>query len=315
MSCVPHCQCSKCVFCGLCTNGSQYHRTCAKQESIELMAEDNEVFELMANAGESLPSEEEEAAAIEVQRNTPISFQEEHLSSDEDDTLFEENYQFKRIVTDVDQAFAALRENFPDEDFDSFDYQRISIPAYLTSEMNKLEFFIANNQWGHRFVHYPENTLVRMRKGVIARYNAQRKEHDYYHLHCIDSSSANFSSLGFTKALLTVESRNYRELLKLIISSPDPFFCKACHYYMFDAVEYYKNSTWQIPSTDVWPVCSALVYSKTLNNTNEKTYVTVYVNKLIVVVHPQVQPIEEQSEDSSSDSEDSDLDTLPDINE
>ncbi len=89
------CLCSKCVHCGYCTSGSQYHRSCFCEEHIELMAEDAEVSELMAGAEESLPTEEQEVAAIAVQRNTPFSAQDEEMETFENNLLFEKTYQFE----------------------------------------------------------------------------------------------------------------------------------------------------------------------------------------------------------------------------
>lgn len=272
---------------------------------IEMDVSDNEVSELFADNSECLLTIEEEIEAESLRRNTPLSAQAEEYVTFEENMLFAKTYQYEIIKTDIDIVGDTLRKNYPDEDFDSADFQRMDIHKYLTSEMTKFEFFIAHNQWGYEFVHYPENTPIRMRKGVITRWNNTYQNHDLYHLHCIDSEHAGFKAGGFSKALLTTEARNSREFIDLIIESPESYFCKYCEHYLFDCIEHYAGSAWDIPSEDIWPSCTNLLVSYVMYNTNEETYLEVHAHKVICVVYPQENHSKkrkiEEIEDSDSD--------------
>ncbi|QHG62571.1 NS3 [uncultured densovirus] len=313
MNCVygkDPCSCSKCDRCGLCTNGSQLHRSCFKDWGVTLMAEDEEMSELMAGAEESLPTAEEEETAIALQRDTPLSMQYEEMSTFENNLLFEQTYQFETCKTDVDIVFETLSKNYPDEDFNSSDFQRLDIHKYLTSEMTKLEFFIAHNQWDYEFAHYPKNIPVRMRKGVVTRFNNSEQQHNVYHMSCIDTEHSGFTAGGFTKGLLTVEARNVKEFFDIIIDSPEMFFCKYCEHYMFDCIEHYSGKAWEIPSEDIWPSCNYIIQSYMTDRTNEESYYTLHAHKIIAIVYPQEPPKKKVCRrlfDYDSD------DTLPDL--
>lgn len=259
-------------------------------EYLQMDIEDNEVSELLAGNTESLPTEEQEAESIAVQRNTPLSLQEEEMVNFEEDYLFERTYKFETIKTDVDFAFETLIKNFPDEDFESDDFQRMDIHKYLSSEMSKLEFFIAHNQWGYDFVNYPKDVPVRMRKGVISRFNTITKNHDIYHMSCIDSDHPGFTSGGFTKGILTTQARNVKEFMDLIIGNPELFFCKYCELYMFDCVEHFDGQAWDIPPETIWPTCNYVLQSVMFTPSNEETYVDLYGHKVIAVISPQEPP-------------------------
>nr|QOD39530.1 NS3 [uncultured densovirus] len=277
------CLCSKCAHCGLCTNGSQLHRNC-----IDLMAEDEEVSELMAESDESLFAENEENE--QVQRNTPVNIEDVQMETFENNLLFEQSYQFEVCQTDVDIAFENLTSAYPDEDFDGDTFQGLVIHKYLTSEMTKFEFFIAHNQWGNKVAHYPKNIPVKMRKGIVLRFNDISKHYDVYHTSCIDTDSSGFMAGGFSKGLLTTEARNIDEYIDLIIESPEMYFCKYCEHYMFDCIEHYSGKAWEIPSVDIWPSCNNEVQSAFGNFDNEETYYTLHAHKLIAVVSPQEPP-------------------------
>nr|QOD39599.1 NS3 [uncultured densovirus] len=277
------CDCSKCLHCGLCTSGSQYHRSCYKEIGFDFMAEDNEVSELLAR-DEELPSEQQEAEAVALQRDTPFSFEEQRTF--EENALFSETYQHEMVKTDVDVVWPALAEAYPYEDFNSVAFQRMDLHKYLSSEVTKLEFFVASNQWGSDFAFYPKEIPVRMRKGVVVRHNGDG--HDVYHMSCIDTDSAGFNAGGFSKGLLTVETADVGHYFNMMADNPNLFFCKYCEKYMFDCVEHYDGKAWEIPPTDVWPECNHLVHSST--DYQELNYLTLYAHKLIAVVYPQEPP-------------------------
>jgi len=166
-------------------------------------------------------------------------------------------------------------------------YQRITLHKYLTSEMSKFEFFLAHNQWGYDLCHYPTNVPIRMRKGVVARYNNLIQDHNIYHMSCIERDHPGFAYGGFTHALLTCEARNTEEFLDLIIDNPSTFFCNYCEGFLYDTVEHFSGKAWEIPSEDVWPSCETLVQSCVLYRSDEQTYVELHVHQLIAVVSPQ----------------------------
>jgi hypothetical protein len=232
-----------------------------------------------------MPSEEQEGDAIAVQRDTPISLQAEEISVFEENKLFDKTYQFEMCTTDVDIAFGTLVANYPNEDFKSDHFQRISIHKYLTSEMSKLEFFIAHNQWGDGFVHYPKDVPIRMRKGVISRFNNSTRSHDVYHMSCIDTDSCGYKAGGFSKALLTTEAKTVKDFIGMVTVNPELYFCKYCEGYMFDCVEHYVGKAWDIPPEDTWPTCSNILHSSAKLD-DEETYVELFGEKVICIVYP-----------------------------
>lgn len=273
-----------CFYCNQPTNGSQVHRSCMS-DYVAMSIEDNEVSELFANDSESLPTEDQENEAVSVQRNTPISLQAEELVTFENNLLFEKTYQFETVDTSVDFAFENLTKNFPDEDFDSDPYYKVRVHKYLTSEVGKLEFFIMQNQWeNYRICHYPKNIPIRMRKGVHERSGK------LWHIGCIDDCSQAYRSAYFTHGILTVEARNSDEFVTMIAENPEYFFCACCEKYLFDTVEHYSGKAFDIPSPRVWPMCTNMKKSTVMINTNEETYATVFVARLIAIVYPQEPP-------------------------
>lgn len=243
---------------------------------------DNEVSELLADNTESLPTEEQENAAIALQRDTPISMWED----DSDEIDFRTHYH-ETVKTDIDIVGETLAENYPDEDFDSDAFQRIDIHAYLTCEMTKLEFFIAHNQWGTNFCFYPKETPIRMRKGVASRYNHSTESRDVYHISCIDTESSGFNIGGFCKAILTTEARNSDEFIELVAGAPQIFFCKYCEQFMFDRIDHENAKQFALPSADIWPVCDTHLFSATHSESEGKTFAHLDGHVLIdVIVSP-----------------------------
>ena len=216
-----HCSCPKCFYCKDCTNGSQIHRNCLKY-FIQMDRDDTEISELVAGPEERLPTEAEETEAESLRRNTPISMQYEEMENENQENIFHQIYRFETVKTDIDIAFPTLTKNYPNEDFTSSLFQRMDIHKYLSDQVTKKEFFIANNQWGIAFANYNWDDPVRMRKGVITKFDKNKNEHRVFHKEC--KENCNISS-GYTRALLTVETSNVHELFNYIISEPDLFLC------------------------------------------------------------------------------------------
>nr|QOD39546.1 NS3 [uncultured densovirus] len=98
------CHCTKCLYCNLCTNGSQIHRSCLGNynRACEEQYKEN-VDNLNAGPSEQLPTEEQERAMQVSQRDTPISMQEKEWWDDG------ENEFLNSVFPDLDEEFR--REN------------------------------------------------------------------------------------------------------------------------------------------------------------------------------------------------------------
>ena len=158
---------------------------------------------MLASASECLPTEEQETAAKSIQCDTPISLQVEENLAFEESYMDLQTYRFEMCETDVDVAHETLTTVYPDEDFDSAAFQRLHVHKYLTSEMIRFEFFIAHNQWGLDIIRFPTNHEIRMRKGVVSKFNRKNREHEVYHISCIDTEQRGFLEKGFTTAIVT----------------------------------------------------------------------------------------------------------------
>nr|ASY04029.1 NS3 [Densovirinae sp.] len=258
-TCDINCDCAKCLHCGLCTRGSQYHRSCYY-----------DIQALEAGPEESLPTEEQEEEAIKIQSNTPLTAEETmDISITEAFDADEEAWMYKYTITDIDVAGKHLVKNYPYEDFDSDYYQRIKLPNYLSERVNKFQFFLMNNQWGIDLFH--NKGPFRMRKGVHVRNN------NVYHISCINSDSDGYEPGHFSKGLLTLEYKKRSILLKQMRNFPEIFFCGFCDHFMFDDVEYFSDETFKIPSTDIWPECTHLARSVSYDEDN---YVTLFAHKI-----------------------------------
>lgn len=249
---------------------------------------DYEVQELLAGVEESIPTEEQEAEAIALQRNTPLSAQEYESEIDQ------VSYQFEMCETNLENAGETLVAAYPKETFDSPAYQHLSIHKYLTNRATKFEFYLGNNEWGTDFANYPKQKAIRMRKGVVSRFNRSTQTYDVYHMSCIDTDSEGFKLGGFSKALLTVEARNILEYFGVIVDNDNLFFCKYCEHYMFDCVEFFDEQAFRIPPSYIWPYCEHTVQHSVHNDSNEESYVILQAEKLICIVSPQEPPRKRQ---------------------
>ena len=193
------------------------------------------------------------------------------------ENIFNQVFRYEMVKTDVDITFPTLKSAYPDEDFDSTLFQRMDIHKYLSDEVTRKEFFIANNQWGTEFANYSKTEPIRMRKGVITRFDKHRNEHRVYHKEC--KENFNISS-GFTRALLTVETSNVDEFFDCVINEPDLFFCGFCQKYMFDEIAYYNDNQFAIPDIDIWPECKHLL----LAYGDDNDYVSLMAHQLIGIV-------------------------------
>ena len=256
-------------------------------------AEIDEISELLAGAEESLPTEEQEEEASSVQSDTPLSVQYEAIDSDEsDEELFEQIYKFDTVSTSIDMVNETLHKNYPNEDFDDDRYSKIELHRYISGEVTKFEFFLMENQWFHsELFAFPMNTQLRMRKGVHVRGDG------VWHLGCVDSDSDAYKKAYFVKGILTVESRNTLELVKLMIDGPEFFFCACCEQFIFEDVQYYSDTQFAIPPIESFPKCDYI----RMSIGNEDDYAEVKVEKVIAIIYPQKRKAEELEEYDSDD--------------
>lgn len=258
------------------------------KDFVQMSAEDHEVRELLAGVDEELPTGEMEERADEIQRNTPLSVQDEESFDEHAVSLFDQTYQFETVETSVEVVEEALAEAYPDEDFTSDIFQRLPLHKYLSGEVTKFEFFMANNQWGCSFARFPGDKPIRMRKGIVSKFERAKQTHAVYHISCVDMDKTKKVSSGFTKAVLTVEAINTKDLFETILVAPNIFFCHGCEKFMFEDVGYYMDATFELPREDVWPACEKMLQLVTnKDGLDENSYASVYADKLMGIVCPQ----------------------------
>ncbi len=241
--------------------------------------EDYVVPELLAAANESLPTVEQERDA--VQRHTPLSMQkEEELIECKENDMSDFTYQFEVVTVSVEAVGVDLVREYPDEDFNGDSYKNVSIHRYLTSFVSKSECFIGLNQFGDDFVRFGHDKQIRMKAGVITRYNESCRKYEVYHISCVKEKLVKEFIDGYSKALLTVEARKPKEFLEFLVDVPGMFFCNFCHLYMFDAVEFFVGKAWDVPR--FWPKCFILLKELSDSNCPEEGYITLYGSKLSI---------------------------------
>lgn len=237
-----------------------------------MSVEDHEVSDLLARGEEMLPESEE---TEQIRRDSPISLQAERMED-------WETYRFEVCITSVDFVLENLHKEYPDENFDTDYFQRMPLCKYLSGNMSKLEFFIAQNQWpDEEIIFTPKNCPIRMKKGVISKWN--RGKWTVYHLGCKDRSDATFHSSGFSHALLTVEAKNSKNFVNLVVETPSAFFCARCELFVFEDVMYYDDNQYKTPSTDIWPDCNYLAARSEIQN----DFVELKTEKVFAEVQPQ----------------------------
>ena len=238
-----NCDCTKCINCGLCTNGSQLHRSCWKDY-------------LTAGSDEELPTEEQEAEAIALQPNTPLTAEQiddlqiAEYESDELDTQPESStWMFQAVRTSIDIVYKALREAYPDEDFNNDLYNNYIVSKYVSDEVSKFEFFIMQNQYGKNI--FNKNAPFRMRKGVHLR------DGKAFHLNCINADADGYDVGRFSKGIVTVEAQSRFKMVNMMKKYPDFFFCAngECEKFLFFDVGYFSDTAWAWPPKDSYPDC------------------------------------------------------------
>lgn len=236
-----------------------------------MSVEDHEVSDLLARADEMLPESQE---TLEICRDTPITLQAERVED-------WETYRYEKCTTSVDMVFEALDKEYPDENFDCDYFQRMSLKKYLSGNMTKFEFFIAQNQWPHdEIIFHPKNCPIRMKRGVISKFNNGKWA--VYHLGCKERSDAAFHSSGYSHAILRVEAKDPQTFVTLVIETPSAFFCACCDLFIFEDVMYYDDSQYQTPYTDVWPACNYLA----INSHFQNNFVELKTEKVFAVIQP-----------------------------
>ena len=176
-----------------------------------------------------------------------------------------------------------LYEEYYFEDFTLDVFKNRKCLRYLTSEMNKLDFFIAYNEWKGDVARY--KGMIRMTKGVITSFEKAPNRYYVYHTACCPIEDEKMTVKGHTKARLETECVTAEGFVKLVVHRPDLFFCKVCERFIFDTVEFMVGKAWDVPVKTVWPVCDKMIEQHILEKSN---YVTLWGHKLIAVVSPEV---------------------------
>ena len=206
---IENCSHSKCFVCGECTNGSQIHRSCFKNEIPELSAK-----------GESLPTKEEEDEMSEVQPSTPLSAT--ALFEDPEEAELGEYFKFVKVsrnTTDEDDLVA----NPPD------------IHQYLSEYVKREDFEDMYELSGHSMVY--NCGPYRLRTPVIVH------DHKINHLMCGEDIEEGL------KGVVTVHSTSREELVDMIKDDEDYFFCNTCGYFLFSELEFMSDRVMTIPDT------------------------------------------------------------------
>lgn len=276
------CKCSKCLQCGIVTNGSQFHRTCYKMEIKEDVCE-----ELSLYCDEEMPFSP--AAEVEVRDDTPLSARTEcdtEYSLAED---FEDDGDSERIdsyihrmatcSTSIDVVGEELAKVFPNTDFTDPNFHNITLHKYITSSITYTEFLFMCNQWQDSYLVYKDR-LARMVKLVY--YRKSGDHNTIWCNACIDEESPTYKMCGFTKAKITVDVKeNYQDICELIRTVPELFFCAKCEHFIFYEIEHFEEDFTQFESA-----LSNKITTCFLENTG--SYVTCDVERLICIVYPQV---------------------------
>ena len=131
---IKNCSCSKCAHCGLCTNGSQVHRSCFK-----FLAEDEEVAQLMAGPEESLPTSTEEKIADALQSDEVLSEEAYYVEMGE---LHDEEY--KRVSLDIKTFRKTLVDCIPESGIVD---GKITINRYLNSNCSIVMYRLMKTVW------------------------------------------------------------------------------------------------------------------------------------------------------------------------
>ncbi len=266
-----------CYICGRCTSGSQRHRSCA-------LAED-EVQELLAGPDESIPTDEQEAEAIEKQRSTPLTLQQEEGTLGRiygEKRMFNDTYQFHTTETSVDVVFDHLKENYPDVNFLNLEYNRIRIHDYLTGIVSRREFCVMFNQWGD------EGGIRESCKfGGILMQKPIYFSNDLtiHHLSCIDMKANNHESRG-QRASLRINIADTQHFINFVATHLNFFFCTTCDKFIFDTCERMTEKQMRHPETPTWSKMQQ-IYSLVEKHWGATAKLTMYANKMVAVVSPQ----------------------------
>lgn len=251
----------------------------------------HEVRTLLA-VDEGLPTEDEEDFADEIRRDTPISMQMEEMEAYEATVMDQATYRFHRQVIRTIDPGPRLYEEYYFKDFTVAEFQNRECLKYLTSEMKKLDFYIAYNQW-HSAVGWREGP-VRMRMAVVTRFHRNTEIHHVYHRECCKYTEDDWllTTNGYSKALIETKAPTTPYFIELVAEVPELFFCKKCEHFIFDAVEYMVGPTWNIPPDDVWPRCSNMLQCTWWERDSS---VNLRSHKVIGIISPQL-PAEDDSE-------------------
>lgn len=169
---------------------------------------DAEVAELMAGGEESLPTEEQEKEAIEVQRDTPLSVPEYYQEMGADHCE-----EYKRVTFDVDVFPKSLVDCIPKTGIvDS----KITINRYLSSGVSIVMYRLMESQWSNIIRETSVSMVASLYFDLSDRYS--------YHEWCVPEESKENCTVACMKI---VDFDNF-ELSAYIADNIDMFFCHGC---------------------------------------------------------------------------------------
>nr|ARI46487.1 NS3 [Ambidensovirus CaaDV2]ASY04032.1 NS3 [Densovirinae sp.] len=248
-------QCSKCLKCGECTNGSQIHKFC---------------FEFVDEPETYIPIRSDQEASILW----------EEVQNMENSEMFDLTYHLQKEDTSIYIAHETLTERYPYEDFTTPAYTGIELHRYLTREVNEKEFFMMHNQWDTEILNLKK---LKEGKGVFIRMNCYYRNNGekdcVYHVDCLNEQKLNIQSAGYIKGWLLARATSPTQFVNLIIRTPDLFFCHACKHFIFQTVEYQFSP---LPLSSVWPNCHVVQNRTKIKHAS----IVLTVERLSVLIKP-----------------------------
>lgn len=209
MDCVygdSDCNHSKCLDCGICTNGSQYHKGCFK-----VTIEDEEVEQLMA-CDEDMPTEEELDKVCPVRETTPLSAKEYFAELgyySELGEAYAANYE--KVEIDKDRLSAYDLQCIPET---AFKDGVVSIYRYLNEECD-LKMVSLMEKFFSQFVRIDVNCATEV------YYDLEEKV--LHHMWCIEDVQPTM-----THAVLSIKNCDKSLFQELLLEHTDQFFCNTC---------------------------------------------------------------------------------------
>jgi len=198
--------------------------SCAKDiEVIDVTVEDEEVAELMAGSQESLPTEDEENEADEVQRDTPLSAEEYFAELVELENKHAEAYyqevgkeieeEYKRVTFPVDVFPKNLLACIPESGIIN---GKIAINRYLSQSVGITMYRLMKTKWDN-IIREP---VVNMSSSLFFDLDGYCSYHEW----CVPEESKNTC----TRACIKLVDFENSKLSEYIHDHLEIFFCQTC---------------------------------------------------------------------------------------